>query len=366
MPGAQLRDIRRIRFTRWLSAVCAITAIAVVRPSLLATPCPVISTNLDDTVLNVTSPIPFLVWIEKPEGVTLNVQETTLLFFANDHISIEPNMLNLDVSGKTRSSATLSFKGDNVGLVTLKGKLTGWPSGCAELDLPIDTGFSSIAKLTSDLVTTDPQTGLRLHLTGGQQKSFTILFKNQADKDLQLGSPVTVILEATDGAKLSVDSKKWDTKTTVNANQGSTQTEPVLIRPPSGGSETDARIYVHVHRNSASNDLLNGTIVYDFDYPWWLRLLSIIAGCLIYSAIEALSSKRLGKFSWDSLWVKLFLMLAIGVLAYVIEDSKILGFEVSKTTIKGNVMFGVLVGCLGLEGIINRIRDFVHGAPPTP
>lgn len=327
-------------------------------------PCPTINTSIDQQEIDPTQPTKFFIWIEAGPELRHLPSKVTLVFVTNTHVEVDPSSVDLQSSGK-REEATLHVKGLNPGLVSLVGKIPQWPKDCTALNLPIDTGLNAIAKLNSDLIQTDPITGAREHLVGGgDPKTFTILFKNVAGNDVRMGAPVNISLDVTSG-ELSTNRKDWDTRVPVHADENSAQSETVFLQLPNG-SEKNAKVHVHVRRASGGGrDLLSGDFAFDYDYPGWQRLLAIIGGCLIYSAIEALSSKRLGKFSWSVFGYKLLLVLAMGVLAYIVEDSKILGFDVDKTTIKGNILFGVLVACLGLEGIINRIRDFAQGRTPS-
>lgn len=321
-------------------------------------PCPIINTSLDQQSIDPSQPTKFSIWIEAGKNLRRIPPRVTLLFVNNAHVQVEPGSIDLESSG-VRKEATLSIRGANPGLVSLVGKVPRWPQDCATLSLPVDTGLDSIARLNSDLVQTDLVTGARNHLYGDRTWSFVISFRNLAGNELRIGAPVTITLDATSG-KLSTDKQHWDRLVPVPADENSTQSETVFLSLPNG-SEKNAKIHVHVRRAGGGRDLLSGEVAFDYDYPWWDILLAIMCGCLIYSIIEALSAKKLGRFTWGSFSYKLALILAMGGLAYILADSKILGFEVDKTTIKGNILLGILVGCLGLEGIINRIRDFAQG-----
>ena len=323
-------------------------------------PCPIINTTIDDEV-DITKPIAVSLWIDAPPG-TLSIPKKLQLDFVNGkHLTVNPAEITLQANG-TRVPVKLDVNGPNQGIVFLQGKASAWPEGCTALQLPVDTGLKDVARLNSDLITTDPSSGAREHLVGGDEKTFTILFKTLAGNDLDLGAPVTLALEATSDATLSTDRHKWDRRAIVSAHNNNPRSETVFLKLPNH-SVKDAVIYVQVRRASGDRVLLSGQINFDCDYPWWARLLAILAGCSLYALIEALSSKGLGKFTWKGFGIKLTLTLLLGLLAFVVEDTKILGFDVDKTTIKGNVLFGVLVGCLSLEGLINRIRDFVKAAP---
>jgi hypothetical protein len=327
-------------------------------------PCPIINTSIDQEEIDPGHPTKFSIWIEGGPEVHQLPPKMTLIFVSNAHVWVEPGGVDLESSGK-RQQATLHLKGLNPGLVSLVGKVPQWPRDCTALNLPVDTGLNSIATLNSDLVQTNPITGARDHLYGGRIWSFVILFRNLAGNNFRIGAPVTIILDAASG-KLSTDKQHWNEQVPVPAVENSTQSETIFLSLPNG-SETNAKIHVHVRRAGGGRDLLSGEVAFDYDYPWWGILLAIMGGCVIYSCIEALSAKKLGKFTWGSFSYKVALVLAIGGSAYILADSKILGFEVDKTTIKGNILLGILVGCLGLEGIINRIREFAHaGSNPAP
>jgi hypothetical protein len=359
------KNTRRLHIAVQASRLCCWTALigaACCPNTAQAKPCPTINTSIDQQEIDPTQPTTFSIWIETNKEAITIPHVVTLLFVPNTHVEVDPSSLDLPSSG-VRTQATLRVKGINPGLVSLIGKIPQWPKECTALNLPIDTGLNAVAKLNTDLIQTDPVTGAREHLMGGDTKTFTILFKNVAGNDVRIGAPVNVSLDVSAG-NLSKDQKDWKPQILVPTFENSSQSETVFLRLPNG-SQKNANIHVHVLRTSGGRELLGGEIAFDYDYAWWQRLLAIIAGCLVYSVIEAFSSSSLGKFNRTAFGYKVLLIIAIGGLAYIVEDSKILGFEVDKTTIKGNVLFGVLVGCLGLEGVINRIREFAQ-VPTKP
>jgi hypothetical protein len=142
------------------------------------------------------------------------------------------------------------------------------------------------------------------------------------------------------------------------------------LKLPERGAERNAKLTINGYLDrkddfSATNaqtvnSILDADILFDYNYAEWIRLLAIIGGCIGYSLFDTLTSKPDGKFSWSALGLKTMLLGLVGGLAFLIEDTKLLGFDVDKTTIKGNVLFGFLVGCLGLDGIMRRIQEFVR------
>ena len=322
--------------------------------------CPVINTTLDDDEVNPVKPVQISIWVEAGVQAKSVPKSIVINFVNSDAVSVSPSEMKLNTSG-VHTKAVVTFSPPNSGLVVIKAKVSGWPHDCGALDLPVDTGFKHVARIDSDLVSMDGETGARKHLMGGDEKLFVVSFKTMDGSDLQLGAPVSIELKAPSGVRLSKDHKTWDYHLLVPANGNNSKSEPIYIRLPENSAK-DARIYVAVKRESGERNYLNGSISFDFDYPWWERLVAILAGCLLYSLVEAVSSGFLHKFKFGDTVVNVVAVMLAGIVAFLIQDTRLLGFSIDGTTIKGNVLFGLLIGCLGLEGLIKRVREFAKGS----
>jgi len=373
----RLRSHRR----SWIAilAVSTLTAVAA------SADCPVVRTSIGDQEIDPLQTHDVFVWIERYSRSTNLPSTITLIFNNNRYVSTDKRELVLHIpasearagaltSGK-REVIKVSFSKDARGLASLKGNVvTALPPECNNsFEQVINIGgFTGTAKLTTNLVQVDSTSGSRIPFTGGDVKTFTIFAKDNADQPFKLGATITFIVTAPPGALLSTGDGKWVSQLPVTGD--GRRLADLQLKLPERSAEKNAKLTINgtlsgnntqTSANSHPGSILDADILFDYEYIWWIRLLAIIGGAICYSLVDAADLKLHGKFEWASFGFKMFLLVLVGLLAFLVEDTKILGFAVDKTTIKGNILFGFLVGCLGLDGIINRVREFINAGKPS-
>lgn len=282
---------------------------------------------------------------------------TVILFPDAENYDLDRSTVRLQPGG--HESVHLQMHKEVPGLV----KLTVGIAGCKAFERPIDAGFSDCVSISVDnrslIVGSERDEKPPSPSEPGAIQYFRLRLSDLRGRPMHVASPLAVELQTQGDSVLSKDEQSWSHSIEVQIKENEDQSELAILKTPSW-KQDDGSVYATIKMDS-SHDLAHSTIRYSTQSPWWVLLLAITLGSLVYSVVETLVEQKRPTLLWlrtEGIW-RGCVALVVGSLGYLFIGADWMGVKLESSTLRGHFLFGILIGCFGLEGIYKKLKSRV-------
>jgi hypothetical protein len=327
-------------------------------------PCPGrVETNLGgrDIKLNLEEPTPFHITVRSSAG-ELWKGKLVLRMKPDGVLRFEPQKIEI---ADGEADAAVTVRGTNLGLGRVRGDVDGWPSKCAGIDTPVDLGFRQRVRLVSSLSRGNTSGAAKDLKAGDTPEMFWIQFVDAQNNPIAIASGLTVNLRTSLGRfglrKDSSQLQDWDASLPVAANEGRSASEPVYLKlekTDSGPGVMDVNISI------SGKTVHDAKIDFKSDLSAMPLFLWILGGSLVWTLISfVLDRVKKRTFSSGEIAWSLVATIAISVLAYFLDGSKLTAGLIDRSTSAGAFQYGIIVAAIGLDGIVKKLVPQGGGQP---
>jgi len=345
-----------MRPTRVLALVLCLTAVSFGRGVAQAPPppCPgYIAAQLQPGVGASTAVVSLLISLVPNPQVGVAPQPVTLRFEQGEGFAVDPPTISL--APNDRAPVRVTVRGENPGLVQLRGHPTNGEPGCLSLDTSVDIGFDSAITLRVDDLNADffrhsADGGPRASLDANRPRRVQVRLVTKRDgRPVNFDAPITTQVSS-DEAVLSLDGKTWPSAVTTTLQQG--WSPDLLVKPVqfTGAGTLQVALNADPTKRLATESFLFAT-----HPPFFFRLLIGMLGGFVYAVAALLADKKTGTRK-SHLVAQLLIGVILGGIAVAFAEEGWLPLTIKKSDALGYLVVGVLFASLGLDGVIKRVQ----------
>lgn len=192
-------------------------------------------------------------------------------------------------------------------------------------------------------------------------------FKSPLGAPVHLDAGATASFTAIGGTLLDLADGIWKAQVRVQVTPGASSIPAVTFRSPSvfpGAGQLTTQLLINDQKIVWQDDPS-----FAIAAAWWIQLAMCLVGGLLYGCVRwfvGVDTGPRGSGSKFGMRVVFGSAIAASVLAYIFASTGVLGVALDDTSLRGFVALGLGAAAVGIEPLLNLIRNRFRDTPPQP